>query len=102
MTARMLQLRRRRDRAATRLNGLAIGRGRGRGCRGGPGFHVGIDPAGMNARRNNSIDLWVDRALAGRALAQQAAEGRLDMAGRTTEPIVKIEVAQGGIEIVLQ
>ena len=34
------------------------------------------------------------------ALPHEAAECRLDVAGRAAEPVVQIEVAEGGIEIV--
>ena len=33
-------------------------------------------------------------------LADQAPESRLDVAGRTAKAIVKIEVAEGGVEVV--
>ena len=34
------------------------------------------------------------------SLPDQAAEGRLDVAGRAAEPVVEVEMAEGGVEIV--
>src|SRR6476661_5342294 len=34
------------------------------------------------------------------ALADDAAEGRLDMGPRTAEPIVQVEVAEGGVHVI--
>src|SRR6185437_11138150 len=54
-----------------------------------------IDPAGMGpaveAFRHFGVDM---------TLADQAAERRLDMRARAAEAIVKVEMAEGGIEVV--
>src|SRR5437588_10069729 len=70
---------------------ISHGRRRGGGCR----LHRRIDPAGVYASVQTFRRLGVERAL-----AHDAAERRLDMAGRTAEPVVGVEVAEGGIEVV--
>ena len=60
------------------------------------GWAVGIDPAGVNAAVERLGHLGIDLA----AKAGQAAEGRLDMAAGAAEPVVEIEVAKGGVEVV--
>ena len=58
-------------------------------------FGARIDPAAMHPAVDRIGRLRIDIAL-----AHQAAERRLDVAGRAAEPVVQIEVAEGGIEIV--
>ena len=41
-------------------------------------------------------------AIHDRTLLHHAAEGRLDMSARAAEPVIQVEVAEGGVEIVLQ
>src|ERR1700730_17152487 len=58
---------------------------------------TGIEPAFTDAlfeiRRLGILGIDV-------ALPHDAAEGGLDVPGRTTEPVVKVEMAKGGIEVV--
>src|SRR5262249_44927349 len=57
----------------------------------------GVDPAAMYPPVEGVGGLGIDVA----ALPHDAAEGRLDVAGRAAEPVVQVEMAEGGIEIVL-
>src|SRR5258705_10378516 len=70
-----------------------IGRGgRRSGLRGG---RTGVDPAGVHPAVETVGGLGIEGTL-----ADQAAEGRLDMVRRAAEAVVEIEVAEGGCEIV--
>src|SRR5262245_37309140 len=48
--------------------------------------------AGIEAARHLVVDLGAE--------AGQAAKARLDMAARAAEAVVKVEVAEGGIEVI--
>ena len=65
---------------------------RGSGC-----LRLGarIDPACVNPSVQGFRHLGVDGAE-----THQAAEGRLDVAARAAEPIVEVEVTEGGVEVV--
>jgi len=75
-------------------------------------YRLAVGGAGRRRRRPLHLVAWVDPAgvhpvvdLLGClrvdvSLANDAAEGRLDMSGRATEAVVKIEVPERGIEIV--
>src|SRR5215510_6589314 len=81
-------------RPAEQLYRLAIG---GAGRRGGRALRLGagVDPAAMHPPVEGVGGLGIDIAL-----PDDAAEGRLDVAGRAAEPVVQVEMAEGGIEIV--
>jgi hypothetical protein len=59
------------------------------------GLRRRIDPAGMDAPAQAIGHLGVDRSE-----AHQATKSRLDMATGATEPVIKIEVAECGVEVV--
>jgi len=74
--------------------GLAIGRAAGNrsrslqlGCR--------VEPAVMDAAEQGIGGFRIDVSL-----ADDAAKGSLDVAGRAAEAIIKVEMTEGGIEIV--
>src|SRR5262245_50787117 len=56
--------------------------------------HGGIDPAGMRPCAQALERLRVDLAV-----AHEAAERSLDVAAGAAEAVVKLEVAEGGIEV---
>ena len=64
--------------------------------RGGLGLGAGIDPAGVNPVVQALLHLVVDL----RTKSGQAAERGLDMPAGAAEPVVKVEVAKGGVEVV--
>ena len=74
----------------------AVARPARAGRRGSLGLGARIDPAGVDAAVEGFGHLGVDLA----AKAGQAAEGRLDMAAGAAEPVVEIEMAERGIEVV--
>ena len=55
-----------------------------------------VDPAGLHSSVEAIGRLRIDAA----AVQDQTAEGRLDMSARAAEPIVKVEVPKGGVEVV--
>src|ERR1700737_1430864 len=55
-----------------------------------------IDPAGMDPAAQAVRHLGID----GTEEAHQAAKRRLDMAARTAEPVIKVEMAKRRIEVV--
>src|SRR5258708_11726492 len=71
------------------------GRGR-RGRRSGGGRGGGMQPAGLHPRVE-TVRLWVDRAL-----PDQAAKGGLDMGARAPEAVVQLDMAEGGVHVVLR
>src|SRR5262245_43700497 len=81
-------------RPAEQLYRLAIG-GAGRRGRRALRLGGGVDPAAMHPPVEGVGGLGIDVAL-----PDDAAEGRLDVAGRAAEPVVQVEMAEGGIEIV--
>ena len=54
-----------------------------------------LDPAGMNPA-GQAFRVFGIR----RALQQEAAEGGLDMIGRAAEPVIKLQMTEGCIEVV--
>lgn len=82
------------ERACTLLNFGGHSRG-GRGRRRYDGINVGIDPAGVNPPVQRIRSFTIDVPL-----PDNAAEGHLNVAGRTAEPVVKVKVTEGGVEIV--
>ena len=88
---------RRRRRGGRRRGRTAGGRRGSRGCsRGSLRLGVRIDPAGVDPIIQALLHLVIDL----RTKPRQAAEGGLDMPARATEPVVKVEVTKGGIEVV--
>src|SRR5262245_44214695 len=80
-------------RPAEQLYRLAIGRA-GRRRRRALRLRAGVDPAAVHpAVEVGGLRIDV-------SLPHDAAEGRLDVAGRAAEPVVQVEMAEGGIEIV--
>ena len=73
---------------------LAIGRAAGRGRRA-LRLRAWIDPTAVDTSVERVRSLGINVSL-----ADEAAEGGLDMARRTAEPVVKVEMAEGGIEVV--
>src|SRR5262245_45655357 len=56
-----------------------------------------IDPADMHPR----VELVSRLGIIDCAVLEHAAEGRLDVVGRAAEPVVEIEMSEGGIEVVV-
>src|SRR5262245_32153270 len=81
-------------RPAEQLYRLAIG-GAGRRGRRALRLGAGVDPAPMHPTVEGVGRLRIDGAL-----PDDATESRLNVAGRAAEPVVQVEVAEGGIEIV--
>src|SRR5262245_22093321 len=79
---------------AERLYRLAVGRAAGRGRR---ALRLGtrVDPTAVHPAVERVRCLGVNVSL-----PHEATEGRLDVAGRTAEPVVKVEMAKRGIEII--
>src|SRR5581483_2866704 len=56
---------------------------------------VGLDPAGMHSAVQRVLCLRIEVAH-----LYETTERRLDMAGRTAEPVIDVEMAESGVEIV--
>src|SRR5580704_9823208 len=80
------------------VRGRAWDRGGGRGRDGGRRVDLQsrIDPAGIHPAVEAVGGLRIDIV----GMQEQATEGRLDVAARTAEAVVKVEMAESGIEIV--
>src|SRR5262245_57489574 len=77
-----------------RLYSLAIGAGARRRRR---ASHLAgrVDPAGMHTAGELLGGLRIDLAV-----LEHAAEGRLEVVSRAAEPVVEVDMAEGGIEVV--
>src|SRR5262245_21378677 len=73
---------------------LAVGRAAGHGRRA-LRLRIRVHPTAVHPAIEGVSRLGVDGAL-----AHEAAKGRLDVTGWTAEPVVKIEMAKRGIEII--
>jgi hypothetical protein len=67
----------------------------GRGRRRYDRSDVGIDPAGVNQPVQGIRSITIDVPL-----PDNATQGHLNVAGRAAEPVVKVKMTEGGVEIV--